>query len=288
MGSWPLRGAIIRGTAGGGVTHESGDTSQAQLLSDKVLKELARLGTDVARHFDRPQDIEWAYAAGRVWLLQARPMTALPPPPVRLNRRQRLLGSVLLEYLPIRPYPIDMTTWLPYGPAGMMAKVTDAVGIRGAFEGFLLEEDGVVDRLIPPSPRLTLGAAATPFRLLRKARRYDPSRWTEDPRFTEFLRRVDQLADRDLTTMPWVRLIMVPREALDLVAPVADLRIYSQIANSLKNCASLEKFAMAAYHCLAISRSLVSEVNPAASSGPLSRTNLLRMTLEGTEEGARG
>ena len=59
--------------------------------------------------------------------------------------------------------------------------------------------------------------------------------------------------------MPWVRLIMVPREALDLVTPVADLRIYSQIANSLKNCASLEKFAMAAYHCLAISRSLVSE-----------------------------
>ena len=52
------------GTAGGGVAHESGDTSQAQRLSDKVLKELARLGTDVARHFDRPQDIEWAYAAG--------------------------------------------------------------------------------------------------------------------------------------------------------------------------------------------------------------------------------
>ena len=89
-------------------------------------------------------------------------MTALPPPPVRLNRRQRLLGSVLLRIPSDSPlYPIDMTTWLPYGPAGMMAKVTDAVGIRGAFEGFLLEEDGVVDRLIPPSPRLTLGAAAT-------------------------------------------------------------------------------------------------------------------------------
>jgi rifampicin phosphotransferase len=31
---------------------------------------------------------------------------------------------------------------------------------------------------------------ATPFRLLRKGRRYDPSRWTEYPRFTEFLRRL--------------------------------------------------------------------------------------------------
>jgi rifampicin phosphotransferase len=132
---------------------------------------------------------------------------------------------VLLEYLPIRPYPIDMTTWLPYGPVGMMAKVTESVGVRRAFEDFLLEDDGVVDRLIPPSPHPTLGVLVAPFRLVRRARRHDPSRWTEDPRFTEFLRRVNELADRDLTTMPWTPLIRVPRAALDLVAPVADFRI---------------------------------------------------------------
>jgi rifampicin phosphotransferase len=74
------REAIIRGATGGGVTHESGDTSQAQRLSDEALEELVRMGTSVARHFGRPQDIEWAYAEGHVRLLQARPMTALPPP----------------------------------------------------------------------------------------------------------------------------------------------------------------------------------------------------------------
>jgi pyruvate,water dikinase len=219
------REVVIRAMAGGGVTHEPPAAVQHRIMADEALTELARMGTLVARVFGRPQDIEWAYAAGRVWLLQARPMTAVPPPPLRLNRRQRLLGSVLLELLPVRPYPIDMTTWVPYGPAGLMAKVTRTFGIRGAFEGFLHEEDGVVDRFVPPSPHPTLGVLAAPFRLARRARRHDPSRWMEDPRFTEFLRRTDDLADRDLTALSWTELIRVPRKALDLVTLVTDLRI---------------------------------------------------------------
>jgi len=117
------REVVIRGAAAGGVVQEAGGTDDAQRLSDTVLVALAQLGATVARHFGRPQDIEWAYADGQVWLLQARPMTALPPPPLKLNARQRLLGSVLLDFVPVRPYPIDMSTWVPYGPAGLMARV---------------------------------------------------------------------------------------------------------------------------------------------------------------------
>jgi rifampicin phosphotransferase len=219
------REVVVRPVAGGGVTRQRGDPSQAQPLPDWVLGELARLGAAVTGHFGRPQDIEWAYAQGRIWLLQARPMTALVPPPLRLNRVQRRLGSILLEYLPVRPYPIDMSTWLPHGPAGLMGKLTAHFGIQGAFEGFLLEADGVVDRLVPPSPRPTLGVLWAPFRLASLARRHDPSRWTEDPRFADYLARVRALAGQDLAAMPWRQLLQVPRQALDLVQPVADFRI---------------------------------------------------------------
>jgi rifampicin phosphotransferase len=220
------REVVIRSMAGGGVTHQTGDTSQARRLPDKVLKELARLGTDVGHHFGRPQDIEWAYAEGRVRLLQARPMTALPPPPVRLNAAQRRLGSVLLDYLPVRPYPIDMTTWVPLGPVGLMAKVTARFGIRNAFDGFLPEDEyGVVDRLVPGSPRPTLQALRAPWRIASLARRHDTRGWTEDPRFADFLAGVHDLAAQDLATMPWPRLVAVPRQALDLVTPIGDLRI---------------------------------------------------------------
>ncbi|TYB58670.1 phosphoenolpyruvate synthase [Nonomuraea sp. PA05] len=233
------REVVIRSAAGGGVVREGAGpvpagavagrvpgVVEAERLPDAVVAELARLGRDVAAHFGRPQDIEWAYAGGRLHLLQARPMTALPPPPVgRLNPIQRRIATVLMEYLPERPYPIDMSTWIPYGPAGLMRKVLGAFGVRRAFDGFLEEEDEVVYRLLPPSPKPGLGVLAAPFRVLAKALRYDPARWTEDRRYLDYLAAIEALRGRDLQGMSWGELLRVPRQALALVSPVADLRV---------------------------------------------------------------
>ncbi|MGB3682433.1 MAG: PEP/pyruvate-binding domain-containing protein [Rubrobacteraceae bacterium] len=53
-------------------------------LSEEQLGELAALGVRVEEHFDGvPQDIEWAVAEGSVWVLQSRPITNLPPTPLR-------------------------------------------------------------------------------------------------------------------------------------------------------------------------------------------------------------
>jgi phosphohistidine swiveling domain-containing protein len=137
-----------------------------------------------------------------------------------------MLGSILLDYIPVRPYPIDMSTWVPYGPAGLMAGVTGRFGIRDAFQGFLPEDEyGVVDRFVPVAPQPTLGVLRAPWRIVMLAHRYDPGRWTEDFRFTEFLDEVRGLAARNLTTMPWPELKAVPREALALIKPIGDLRI---------------------------------------------------------------
>ncbi|UBU15754.1 PEP/pyruvate-binding domain-containing protein [Nonomuraea gerenzanensis] len=236
------REVVIRSAAGGGVVRETAararaerpvggaerlpDVGGAERLPDEVVAELGRLGREVAAQFGRPQDIEWAYAQGRLHLLQARPMTALPPPPVgRLNPFQRRLATVLMEYLPERPYPIDMSTWVPHGPAGLMRNVLGSFGVRRAFDDFLQEEDGVVYRMLPPSPKPTVKVLAAPFRVLAKARRYDPARWTEDRRFRDYLASVEALRGRDLRAMTWGELLRVPRQALALVGPVADLRV---------------------------------------------------------------
>src|SRR5215207_4088082 len=52
-------------------------------LSDAQLAQLGELGGNVERHFGVPQDIEWAYAGGRFRVLQARPITNLPPAPLK-------------------------------------------------------------------------------------------------------------------------------------------------------------------------------------------------------------
>jgi rifampicin phosphotransferase len=220
------REVIVSSVPRGGVAHQPGEPDRIERLPDPVLADLARLGIEVAQYFRRPQDIEWAYAERRVWLLQARPMTALPPPPLRLNPMQRRLGSVLLDYLPVRPYPIDMSSWVPYGPAGMMASVTARFGFRDPFDRFLPEDEyGVVDRFVPLSPRPTFGVLLAPWRIAILAHRYDPGRWAEDPRFATFLAQVRDLANQDLALMPWLQLKRMPWRALDLISPIGNLRI---------------------------------------------------------------
>ncbi len=46
-------------------------------LTDAEAAEIAALARGTERHFGRPQDIEWARAGGRLWLLQSRPITSL-------------------------------------------------------------------------------------------------------------------------------------------------------------------------------------------------------------------
>ncbi|HSU45791.1 MAG TPA: PEP/pyruvate-binding domain-containing protein [Arthrobacter sp.] len=53
---------------------------RAPVLDDAAAAELARYGQRITDHFGAPQDIEWAQADGTFFLLQSRPITALPEP----------------------------------------------------------------------------------------------------------------------------------------------------------------------------------------------------------------
>lgn len=48
-----------------------------QALTDKQLRELARIGTNIEKHYDFPQDIEWAMEKDKFHILQSRPITTL-------------------------------------------------------------------------------------------------------------------------------------------------------------------------------------------------------------------
>jgi pyruvate,water dikinase len=46
-------------------------------LTDEQVRRVAQLARSIEAHFCRPQDIEWALADGKLWLLQTRPITTL-------------------------------------------------------------------------------------------------------------------------------------------------------------------------------------------------------------------
>jgi pyruvate,water dikinase len=52
------------------------------VLDDAAAVALARLGARIEAVFGAPQDVEWARAGGEFWILQSRPVTALPEPVV--------------------------------------------------------------------------------------------------------------------------------------------------------------------------------------------------------------
>src|SRR5829696_9197545 len=50
------------------------------VLDDGAAAELARYGKRIEDHYGTPQDIEWALAGGEFFIVQSRPITALPEP----------------------------------------------------------------------------------------------------------------------------------------------------------------------------------------------------------------
>ena len=71
----------IRGRAGGGTVRRAEDAADHPALPDAAVGELARLGREVAGLLGAPQDVEWAWAGGTLYLLQSRPITNLYPLP---------------------------------------------------------------------------------------------------------------------------------------------------------------------------------------------------------------
>lgn len=216
---------VISPDADGGTTEHPGNRSPGPSLAEARLRELADLGYKAQEHFGRPQDMEWALAGGRIHVLQSRPMTALPPQPLRLNAVQRRVGPFFIEMFQERPYPLDVSGWMERGILAMLHRMAGSVGVRFPGVGELLpEEDGVVVQLVPPVPHPTLRTLAAPLTLARLARRFRMAGWKNDPRFITFLEQVDRLNARDTQALRWSEIVGVARESFATMQGITDLR----------------------------------------------------------------
>lgn len=94
---WVVTGTSVEGEAG--------------VLTLSQVLEVADLTRRVEDHFGVPQDIEWAIDADTLWLLQARPITSLPEPPVEPIPIELEVPPGTWEHdashSPVPSYPID-------------------------------------------------------------------------------------------------------------------------------------------------------------------------------------
>ena len=195
-------------------------------LGANGVADLVAVAERIEQHFGPPQDIEWAYAHQTLWIVQARPMTALPPPPLHLNRIQQMQFGMMAELLPVRPFPLDMTTWVTRGHGRILVRMArDLPGLAVDLAGILPEVDGVVDRLAPMRMRPTRRTAGALGRIGRRARRFSTEDWTADPRFADFEREVARLRAIDVSTLAWPDLLARVDEAFATLEGFIDLRI---------------------------------------------------------------
>ena len=74
----------IRSSEKGGVKRAKESAQEKQALSDEQIMQLSGMGARVQAAFGGPQDIEWAFSDGKLYLLQTRSITSLFPLPENL------------------------------------------------------------------------------------------------------------------------------------------------------------------------------------------------------------
>ena len=68
----------------GGIITQETESSKKQAVPDQIILQLAQIGEQIETLYDFPQDIEWAWAEGEIFILQSRPITSLFPLPKNL------------------------------------------------------------------------------------------------------------------------------------------------------------------------------------------------------------
>ena len=101
-------------------------------LSRDRLRQLAELALQVEGVFDgHPQDIEWAVSEDQCYLLQSRPITHLPAPPLKVAWDPPTAGAVLIRRQVVENMPA------PLSPLFEELYLTD--GLEASIDQFLVD-----------------------------------------------------------------------------------------------------------------------------------------------------
>ena len=225
------REVIIRAKTGGGTEHISSTQETTDpALPPEALRKISQLGIDIERHFGVPQDIEWAWISdntktGKFYILQSRPMTALPEP-INVTGPMKMVIPMLAEMWPTRPYPLDMTTFTGAIERAIGSLLIAMIGksAPNPDESFI-EEDSVVLEFKPPQVHPSPSMLFMPFITMWRTRHNDLSHWEDDPIISEVIEKARALEKRDLGSLTWEKNIETLRESLLLIPRAMELRV---------------------------------------------------------------
>lgn len=97
---------LVNSSRGNKLVNVAKGYKKDQKLSDKFIIELAKLGFEIEKHYYFPQDIEWALEAGRLYIVQTRPVTTIKEKEVDKSLKTKTdinLANIILQGAPASP-----------------------------------------------------------------------------------------------------------------------------------------------------------------------------------------
>ncbi|HIQ50002.1 MAG TPA: phosphoenolpyruvate synthase, partial [Nanoarchaeota archaeon] len=79
------------------------ERQEAQVLTDEEIIAVAAYGKKIEEYYGRPQDIEFAIERGKIYIVQARPVTFLAEDVKKLERKSKTQGKILVRGLGASP-----------------------------------------------------------------------------------------------------------------------------------------------------------------------------------------
>jgi pyruvate,water dikinase len=200
------------------------DKRQRAALEPAQVTELARLGATIEQLYGQPMDIEWAMCDGRIFIVQARPITALPDARAALEWKlphagARYIRQSVAELLPEPLSPLFATMAWPVWNEATQQIMVQAMGIAGySFPLMTIHDYAYYEIALTPwrTVRLLFTMMVRWRRLVRMLRAA-VARWSEDVR-PHYASAVSQWTGRDLAATPSQELLDGASQIVDAAA----------------------------------------------------------------------
>ncbi|MGE5619335.1 MAG: PEP/pyruvate-binding domain-containing protein [Sphingomonadaceae bacterium] len=190
---------------------------RAPVLNDRQAAELARLGVQIEGLYGMPMDIEWALTGGKFAILQARPITALPPEPVvplewRLPKpKGKYARTSIIELMPEPLTPLFATMGVDEINRGYQ-RLAARLGGRSVFpEKFVVMINDYAYYDVAFSARQLLAILALTPCIAMFAYRSPDRRWKEQAR-PKYAECVARWKEKELGLLPATELLRGVRE----------------------------------------------------------------------------
>jgi pyruvate,water dikinase len=195
-------------------------------LAPAQAAELARLSMKIEQLYGQPMDIEWALCDGRIFILQARPVTGLPESPPTLDWKlpragRRYWRVSVAELLPDPLSPLFASLALPLWNQALQ-EIMEAMRVpvfKGADIGLVTVQEYAYYEFKFTAwqwTQLLLGLPVVAPRLVRMMRTALP-RWAEERR-PHFAKLAEEWNARDLAATPAGQLLAGVREIVRAAA----------------------------------------------------------------------